>query len=517
MERQILAFFIITFIAMLIMSMLTVYSWRRKPAKCAATLGFLFLSITVWMGAILAGLVTGSETVSYFWSAIRMAGVFASPVFWFILALQYSGNDKHLKPAVILLLWIIPLFSLLLMISNNLHHLFLTGIIYEHHGPFLVDVEWILGPWFPIHVAYSYSLVLIGSIFFFREAFRLAAKFPGQAVSLFLGALIPLAVNITYVFHLIPGIIVNYDPLGFVIAGVLFSAGLFRYRFLDIIPVARRYLVDNMKDGLIVIDPVNRIIDINPEAINILGVSEKDIIGKDAGRFAPLSSLKEASRMDEENEISIGDQIFDLRKTPLIVGGETLGHLVMLHDITQQKKLEARLRDLAQTDSLTGILNRRCFFELAKDELIRAYRYKHEVSLLMLDCDLFKSINDSFGHHTGDQVLSVLSKACADTIRETDILGRYGGEEFIILSPETPLKDAALLAERLRAAIENLDYSADDIHIPITVSIGLSAMSGEPLRSEKALDTLVDQADRALYSAKAAGRNRVDLYKTIQS
>ena len=512
MERQILAFFIITFFAMLIMIWLSVYSWKRRPAKCADTLTFMFLSVTIWMGAILFGLVVRTEPVSYFWSVVRMLGVFAAPVFWFILALQYSGNDKKLRPVIILLLWIIPLISLSLMISNKYHHLFLSGIIYERHGPFLVDSQWLLGPWFPIHVAYSYSLVLIGNFFFFRQAVRLVSGFFGQAVSLFLGAMIPLVVNIIYVFDLIPGVIVNYDPLGFVIAGIIFSACLFRFRFLDIIPIARRYLVDNMQDGLIVIDTQNRIIDINPEAMRNLGFSNTEVLGKDAYSIFPWLPADSQNTIAADNEITLNSLVFDLRKSPLIVGGETVGHLLIMRDITQQKKLESQLRELAQTDPLTGIFNRRHFLKLANDEIARAFRYKHMISVLMIDCDRFKSINDRFGHQVGDQVLVTLSGICKKTVRETDILCRYGGEEFIILSPETPLEDAALLAERLRMAIEDMDFYTNDIHVPITISIGIASMSGESLGFANALDTVIEQTDKALYKAKTSGRNRTHFY-----
>ena len=514
MESQILAFYIITFIAMIIMLRLAVYSWKRRPAKCAGTLTLLFASIIIWMAAILFGLVARTEAGSYFWSVVRMIGVFATPVFWIALALEYSENGRQIRPVIILLLSIVPIFSLILMISNNLHHLFLSGIIYERHSPFLIDVEWVLGPWFPIHVAYSYSLVLIGNFFFIRETIRLGSKFLGQAVSLFLAATFPLAVNIIYVFHLIPGLIVNYDPLGFVIAGIIFSTSLFRFRLLDIIPIARRLLVDNMQDGLIVIDPHNRIIDINPEARRTLGVLDRDVLGKDAGVLIPELPAYTGSQNEAVNEITLNELVFDLRRSPLIVRGETVGHLLTMRDISQQKKLESQLRELAQTDPLTGIMNRRHFFELANDEIARAFRYKHEVSVLMIDCDRFKSINDKLGHHVGDQALIELSGICLKKIRETDILGRYGGEEFIILSPETDIKDAILLAERLRKAIEEMKLYADDLVVPITVSIGVASISGESLASEKALYTVIEKADHALYKAKTSGRNRTHFFET---
>ena len=513
MERQVLAFFIITFLAMMIMVGLSFYSWRRRPAKCARTLSMLFLSNTVWMGAILAGLLVQTEKVSYFWSVIRMTGVFASPVFWLILSLQYSGNDKRLRSFFYFILWIIPVFSLVLMISNNSHHLFLTEIIYERHGPFLVDVKWVLGPWFPLHTAYSYSLVLLGVYFFIREALRLASRFLWQAVSMFTAALIPLAVNIIYVFHLIPGLIVNFDPLGFVFSGIIFSASLFRFRLLDIVPVARRFLVDNMHDGVLVIDYDKRVIDINPEALRILGVSLNEVLCNYAVDFLPELPSPADSQTESSTDININGSVFDLRSTPLVSGREAVGHLLVMRDITRQKQLEQQLRELAQTDPLTGILNRRQFFNLAGDEFARASRYNHTVSVLMIDCDRFKLINDNLGHHVGDQVLIRIAEICTETIRETDILGRYGGEEFIILSPETPLNDAALLAERLRKAIETMNFRHDNIHIPVTISIGLASVNGHDLVTDNAVDTLIEQADNALYMAKEAGRNCSQIYR----
>ena len=250
--------------------------------------------------------------------------------------------------------------------------------------------------------------------------------------------------------------IVNYDPLGFVIAGILFSTGIFHFRFLDIIPVARRFLVDNMQDGIIVVDPQNRIIDINPEARKNFGITENNALGKDIDLLMPEIEFKSIDNFSRVSEIVMKGLQFELRNSPLLADGKTIGHLLIMRDITQQKILESQLRELASTDPLTGIMNRRRFFEIAKDEAVRAMRYKKAVSVLMIDCDRFKSINDKYGHQTGDLVLTELARICRNTIRETDILARYGGEEFIILSPETAIRDAGLLAERLRKAVENM-------------------------------------------------------------
>lgn len=165
----------------------------------------------------------------------------------------------------------------------------------------------------------------------------------------------------------------------------------------------------------------------------------------------------------------------------------------------------ARLLHLATTDELTKVNNRRAFMERAESEMIRARRYDKPISLLMLDVDHFKKVNDTFGHGGGDAALTTLAEHCRLSLRTTDFVGRPGGEEFAIMLPETPLEGAMMIAERLRAAIANLAASHGRQKIHFTVSIGVASF-GERLES---LDTLIHAADKALYAAKAGGRNQV--------
>lgn len=163
----------------------------------------------------------------------------------------------------------------------------------------------------------------------------------------------------------------------------------------------------------------------------------------------------------------------------------------------------------AQTDSLTGLYNHRHFFELAKKEISRAQRYKHSLSVVMVDIDHFKCINDTFGHPAGDQVLIAIANVCRKLFRNIDIVGRYGGEEFSILLPETPVETATEVAERFRYTIEKTVISYHRRHFSVTVSLGLAA-----LRTDcTSLTRLIERADTALYHAKAQGRNQVILWK----
>jgi diguanylate cyclase (GGDEF)-like protein/PAS domain S-box-containing protein len=182
----------------------------------------------------------------------------------------------------------------------------------------------------------------------------------------------------------------------------------------------------------------------------------------------------------------------------------------VLSDITERKRMLEELRHLATTDSLTGLYNRRHFLELCERELLRASRYPSDVALLMLDADHFKNVNDTYGHDAGDQVLRIISRLCRAHIREVDIVGRMGGEEFAILLPQTGFLAALDIAERLRAAIAQTTLPLTDGQmLRFTVSIGGYTFTGRRL----AVDELLNAADRALYTAKRNGRNRVEIYQ----
>lgn len=182
-------------------------------------------------------------------------------------------------------------------------------------------------------------------------------------------------------------------------------------------------------------------------------------------------------------------------------------------DVTESRTTQERLRELATTDSLTGLYNRRYFMELAEREVVRAQRYQYPFSLIMFDIDRFKSVNDTYGHDVGDIVLKAIAGIVQEELREVDILGRVGGEEFAIALSDAGLESAKLVAEKLRAAIEQGKATLKDGGtIDFTASLGVVAFSEE----YGTLETMFKGADTALYTAKHNGRNRVECAPTNQ-
>jgi len=180
-------------------------------------------------------------------------------------------------------------------------------------------------------------------------------------------------------------------------------------------------------------------------------------------------------------------------------------HLELKYTRDELKKALVELEKLATTDSLTGISNRRHLLTLAEREFQRARRYRHPFSLLMLDIDHFKSINDTYGHAAGDEALKLMADVTRNALRQVDIFGRFGGEEFVVFLPETPLRDAVTVADRIREAIASAPLTIQNAEARMTVSIGVSTYQDD----EPSLDTLLMRADKALYEAKQRGRDRV--------
>ena len=278
--------------------------------------------------------------------------------------------------------------------------------------------------------------------------------------------------------------------------------------------------LDNVDSGLLVLDRDLRAVYSNPVLHTMFRANSSEEIRQTRPLYADmLATSAQAVAVDLEDYVArrlawvrSGDaRPMDLAMTDgkvlrchlaILPGG---GRMLIYSDVTDIVRNAEELERLATTDGMTGIYNRRHFLNLADREWARARRYGRPISFLMIDIDYFKSINDSFGHQTGDEMIMHLASLARGCKRECDVLARIGGEEFALLLPETDLSQAQVVAERLRSEVAANSLVVASLSIPATISIGVATSAA----AMNEISDLMKAADRALYDAKHAGRNRV--------
>ncbi len=267
-------------------------------------------------------------------------------------------------------------------------------------------------------------------------------------------------------------------------------------------------IIRGAREGIVVTDGGQRVVLVNPAAEALLGKTAEDIVAQGFDHLFddPKAMRRRLARRDADTPpelISYNDRILSVHVARIRAEGkEVIGSAALMRDFTEEWRLQKELERDAITDGLTGLNNRRYFDARLVEELAIARRHNRPMSLFLFDVDHFKSFNDTFGHDTGDRVLRGLAEVTRAQCRAADVTCRYGGEEFVVILPSTPLENARAVAERLRMAVAETDIAGHRV----TISVGLATY---PDHGTANADGLLKAADDALYEAKRGGRNRV--------
>ena len=496
-------------------TLLFLYAIRRlSTAGSKAYIGLL-LSVTIYtLGYAIELSHTNLEGI-IFSLRIEYLGLPFIPVFWFLLALRYTGYTQAIPKWLYGALFLVPLVTLFLHYTNNHHHLFYKSLSINEEGPFPVAAI-SKGIWYYINVGFNNICMISGSILFYRMMMRSVGALKKQAAAMFSVSLVPWIGNIIYqTGHSPYGI--DIIPFTLTLTGPFFAVAMFRFRMFDVVPIARGAVFDIIHDPVMILDKYNHLADFNRAATKIfktltpkgIGTRVNDLLTKHP---ALCLDLVENDSLNKEVQIFESDtcHFFDTRMIPIKNRKSAqLGKLVIFHDITNHRNLMDRLETLATRDDLTGILNRRHFMDLGREEIARAKRYGHPISLILMDLDNFKRINDAHGHQAGDEVLRSAVLLLISSLRSFDILGRYGGEEFALVLPETTPENGLKMAERMRQNLNDHRIKYHDKVLSVTASFGLSGVS--VIQDDIDLDVLLHRADKAMYRAKNKGRNRVEM------
>ena len=537
MNLQYHPYAIYLFASALITLIASLIAWRRS-ASGFLPLSLLLLSMTIWSGSYAARWVDISAQAKFFWFNVMYIGIVSVPALFLIFALRFTRNENWLTLRNLILLSIQPAISLLLLCTNEYHHLYYLSIRQiEKDG--LILLESVRGPWYFVNIAYSYIAIALGLALLMVGAFRSGPLFRNQYRLILLGSLLPWASSI-YSEYNFEALNLDLVPIAFGLSGIIFAFSLLRTRLMDLIPVARSHLIENMSDGVLVLDSQNRVVDINSAMENFLGGEPSSLLGKNASEI--LSAWVEKadpllSGLESQNEMRIPDdpsRYLDLRVTPLYDHDQRLnGRLIVFRDVTERKDVEkkllnanyrlqsqlieigllqSQLREQAIRDPLTNLFNRRYLEETLDRELARASREKYPVCIIMIDIDHFKQMNDTYGHEAGDLILKAMADVLGKQSRRGDFACRFGGEEFVVVMPNINTEMAHKRAETLRETLNSLHVPYGRYNLTRTFSMGIASY---PANGDSR-DVLLRAVDRAMYAAKEAGRDHIRSFDQIE-
>jgi diguanylate cyclase (GGDEF)-like protein len=498
-------------------ALLAVYlaAWAHFHSRVPAAREFFFLMLGVAIYSFGYSIAISRTTLEDVFQAIHFeyVGLAFIPTLLLFFALNFIRR-KPLPKALITLLLFIPILTLIVVFTAPSHQLY-------YINPRLVDTGFFPvfafepGPWYKINSVWTMLTTLSAFFLLLVNALHAPLQQKRQATVIAAGAFLPILSSILYFLNLIPGQPAKIEPSSFsmLVTGLFFAFALFKLGLFELVPAARELALDSIQDGFLVLDHRGNLQDMNQAASHLPGALEFGIgnplpEGNSlAQQLFPLLA-KEAEQLEFSAELADHSIHFYHAKVYPIetTVRQNNGTAILIYDVTATVGLVKKLNLQANTDELTGIFNRRCLMQLGDQELRRARRNGTPLGIIMIDLDNFKHVNDVYGHLAGDDVLHSAAKYFQSGLRDGDILGRYGGEEFVAFLPNTNLDTVSQVAERLRQRIENLVIPFEEKEITVTASFGIHVFCNN---QDTSLDELLNIADQALYKAKSSGRNRV--------
>jgi diguanylate cyclase (GGDEF)-like protein len=511
MDVVVVARFVLTGVALLL-AFMAVITWnRRADAPEAMTFAVLVASMAVYAFGYAGEIAQTTVPAARLWLDVEYLALPWAGGLWVLAACKHNGLKARVP-----LLFAIPVITFVGHYTNFKNLFYTAPMMMVHRGPF-----WVLtverGPLSLLDNAYLMVAFLVGAWIYLSGFRHASALFRRQAKILLISSLLPFLAYFSYLTGLSPWGL-DITPLILGVTCALLYYGIFHCGIFDLTPLARDMIFNSMRDGVLILDTKDRLLDFNPAAKVVLPVLNKRNLGTEIlPMLTATPGFAEAvSRAEEKAEIAMEGserRWFEIRTWPLFAASSNaasrqVGRAVIFADVTAQVHLREELRGRAETDPLTGVANRRRFYQMLEMECMRCIRDHIPLSVLMIDLDFFKDVNDQYGHLAGDVMLQRVAHLLQMSLRKTDLLARYGGEEFAVLLPETSEEGANAIAERIRVAICRMPIEVEGSGISMSVSVGVASQSDERGAMP---EFLLKKADEALYRAKAAGRNRVEV------
>ena len=487
-----------------------VYSLFRSQSSKKNYFLLIQSMIIIYLAGYLLEITSANAEQAFTAVRVLYIGVFfVAPCAFFFVA-DFCNIKIH--PFIIKLpMLAISLASVIAMWTTKIHRLFFTDFSFDRTP--CNHLSFTPGPLFSLLYVFPALCMILTMGIMLSQIEKWKQKYRKTLIVFFLCLLIPFtaeAVNFASTMAGMENYYINFTPHSLVIMGFCLYFVIVRFNIFEVISAATVSAMEFIKEGFLLVDENNNYLFSNPAAVKMLPEIARHRRGESifsAGLWPEELKNKENDSVDFSMN---GDnkKYFRASISPIFTRNQALmAKIILFTDITDHVALMKELENAAYIDSLTGIYNRKHFYELAAVNVGRATRLNQPIFTAILDLDLFKNINDTYGHAAGDEVIRKTAAIIRNTIRSYDLVGRYGGEEFVLLITDLNEAIAYNLMERIR---ENMEYNVinyEGTEIRITCSIGLARYT-----EDDTLESSVNKADKAMYFVKRSKRNQVKIY-----
>lgn len=491
---------------------LKVYLKRHLYTNIASFFMLYTGSIAIYCFASAFSLTASSLEQIKFWNILIYVGMPISAPLGLLFIMQYLGFKLSKKSIAAILF--IPLMTFGMVLTNDLHQLHYKILELDPNlGAPYVRQE--IGIWYIVHGLYTFASMLVAFLLVLSRWKETARTYRPQLIALMFGQFVPILTAFLYLIGYTPA---GIDPVPMVLwlSSLLYLWSINSSRLFTVMPITKNAIFNSINDGVMVLDERNRIIEYNDACVRMFPPLKETVFGMKIEKvWLELTADTFPSVLKKAGatlEIPFQSSIYQVRTSPM-QHQNTNGLLMIFSDITELKNLQVKLEQLAYYDELTQIYNRRAFFQHCEKEFAEAKSTQIPFTVILMDIDYFKKVNDTYGHPIGDQLLVHVAKGIQSQLKDEVLFARYGGEEFILAIKGRTLSEGQALANHLREWIEAHPLQIEDNHISVTASFGVSEATKE---EGETIYQLLNKADKALYMAKHKGRNQVQVFTRVR-
>ena len=501
------------------------YALAKLKTPGVRAFGYLCIVSSLYVAGYAMEIMSGTFAGIDFWSKFQYIFMPFIPAIWVTLSIEYCNLRKKYPRVFFSYLVLVPIISSILRLTSDWQPWYYRNMELVSYGQYQV-LHFDRGPWYYVQIIYSILCILYALKNYFEFGEKVVALMRRQAIVMMVASIMPLIAILINTFEAKPSGI-DVGPFALLFDFSLFMYGMYYYNMLSLVPLAREKVFDWIHDGVLVFDMNLRLIDMNmsaktlfPRLMNLrfglelkeIFEDQKELVDQISDWSHDISTATQNLQLEmKETLLDSTVRYFQLKLTKLFEGSIQIGTTLIIIDITSTQLLLDQLVQLTRLDSMTGLMNRRYFFERIEYEVERANRNKSIFSFIFFDLDNFKNINDQHGHAAGDDMIVRVAEICQKDLRSIDLFTRFGGDEFIIYLPDCDKKNAYEVAQRIRSSIESETMEYRGNRINASASFGVASYDVSMQGACRDVNLILRFADEAMYIAKRNGKNLVQI------